>query len=305
MKKNKVVLPLIIFLLLCFLPCSIYGIYHKLVEKKEMGNPDHLHKLDDTLYYYDANDKLIGIYKCVNTECDTAKTTVGETKIKHYHGDNFDTGVFAAEYVFIQDGEEIKLHNLRTNITIVILKNIKNYGTTFSNDSIIVQNTNGKYGLFDMNNIAFIIPVEYDEMDITNTFDGVNLIANTIAVKDTSGYYLINDSAEKLSVANPNPIYDYDSKYIYHINNKNNHLIYKYDGTQMLNDINLIKYERLNEYNIILSDEGRVNIYNNEFEIIEEYGEYGQILDFKIEGDIVNIYNGTTLISKFDTNDSE
>lgn len=300
MKKNKVVLPLIIILLLCFLPCSVYGIYQNIMDSKEQGNPNHLHKLDNKLYYYDEKDNLIGTYSCRNSICDTAVSSPSDSDFPTYEGENVEVNVFN-DYIFIQDGDYVVLHNLKNNMTIATFKSIKNYGTTFDNNSIIVENLEGLYGLFNMNSISFVVPQEYEKMDIMDTFDGKYLVASTLVVKNGNGYFLINDKGEELTKANENPIYFYDQKYVYHKSNQN-YLIFDYKGNGILSNINIISHDKLNGYNIIRSDAGIVNVYNNDYDLVTEYGEYGQVLDYVINGNIVEIYNGNTKIDEFDTN---
>ncbi len=59
MKKNRLVLPVLILLFILITPCAIYGTY-VVVSKKIAGeNPNHLHKFNGKLYYYDENDNLL------------------------------------------------------------------------------------------------------------------------------------------------------------------------------------------------------------------------------------------------------
>lgn len=304
MKKNRVVLPLIIFLLLCFLPCAIYGLYFKFTETSEMGNPNHLHKFEGKLYYYDDKDELIGVYTCKNTNCDNALTTIDDEYLKYYAGDNNTTDVFALEYAFIQDGDEIYLHNLRTNITITQLTSLKNYGTTIAGGEIIIKNANGLYGLFNMNNIAFDITPTYDFLGLIDNFDGTNLHTDKLVALKDNFWFLIDEQDNILSSKNPDPIYYYDDNFIYHVNN-GNYLIYRYDGTKVLEDLLINNFDTVNNYQIINAG-GSVYIYDYNYEtIIQSYGEYGMVLTYEINDDVVNIYNGSTLVSSFDTASGE
>ena len=80
MRENKVVLPLIIFLLILVLPFSSYGLYYQIKEKIRTANPNHLAKIGDLLYFYNAKNKLVGTYNCVFT----IKTVDEKEKIKSF-----------------------------------------------------------------------------------------------------------------------------------------------------------------------------------------------------------------------------
>lgn len=297
MKQNKVVLPLIIFLLLCFLPCSIYGLYFKLTEKNEMGNPNHFHKFEGKLYYYDKKDNLIGTYTCETNECDNAFTSVDDEHIDVYKGEKSSTEVFSSEYVFIQDGDVIKLHNLKNNFTIVKLLMIKNYGTKLENNSMIVKNESGLYGLLNLDTITFTIAPEYDFMGLVNIMEDNVLQTDKIVVQKQNNWFLISNDGKELSKTIPNPIINFDDNYIYS-KLDNTFVIYDYNGVELIRNVS--NYATIKDYNLVSKD-GMVYIYDISYQnIIRQFGNYGQILDFKIEEDIVNIYNGTTLIDTFD-----
>lgn len=306
MKKNKVVLPLIIVLLLVFIPCSIYGIYNKVLFTKERGNPNHLHKFENQLFFYNASDELLGVYECKNENCNDARPIIDDEYLRHYEGAQSDVGLFGGEYAFIQDGDIVKLHNVRAEKTIAEFSLIKNYGTTLDNGSIIVKTTEGYYGLFNMNNIAFDIATQYTFMGLANnTEDGV-LLTDRIAVKEYDSWYIIGLDNQKLTAPSSYPIYNYDKTYIYYIDENDNYLIYMYDGSIVLPGVTIKKIETNAKYHILLNGMGNVQIYDYEYKnLIKEYSGFGKTYDYKIEDEKVNIYDGDTLISSFDLEKGE
>ncbi|MBE6155730.1 MAG: hypothetical protein E7164_03130 [Firmicutes bacterium] len=300
MKQNKVVFPLIIVLLLIFLPCSIYGIYYQSVMQKEKGNPEHLHKFENKLYYYDDNDKLKGIYECKTATCDTALTQIEDEYLKYYEGANNQLGIIADEYVLIQDGEVINLYNLKTERTITEFTLIKNYGTTLENNGLIVRNKDGNYGLFNINQITFVIEPQYHFMGLSNHMVSEEISTERIAVKESENWYIINRDNQKLSSPSIYPIYDYDKTYIYHIDQNNNYLIYLYDGNIVLPGVTIKKIDSFDNIHVLLNSSGQVLIYNYEFtEIISRYSEFGKYYDYKIEDNKVNIYDGNSMVDSY------
>ena len=308
MKKNKVVFPLIIILLLCFLPCSIYGIYHQVVLKKELGNPKHLHKFANQLFYYDDQDELIGVYKCETDVCDDAKTQIDDEYLKYYAGgSDFDLGVFGGGiYTFINDGEGIKLHSIKTDRTIATFSLIKNYGAIVGDGKVIVKNNDGLYGLFNLNTVSFDIAAKYSFMGLADNFADGTLSADRIAVKENNEWYIIDLDEKQLSSPVIYPIYDYDKQYIYHINENNNYLIYMYDGSLVLPGVVIKKIDSINNYHILINGSGEVLIYDQFYkEIVERYQEFGASLDYKIESTQIDIYNGEKIIDTFNLENGE
>ena len=217
MKKNKVVLPLIIILLVIFLPCSIYGIYHQVVFQKEQGNPNHLHKLDNKLYYYDNSDKLLGVYECKSSPCDDAIPKIDDEYLKYHVGEGAPLGIFGSEYTFIEDGSTIKLHNIKTNLSIAEFTLIKNYGASFTGGNIIVKDNTGLYGLFNLNTISYDIVAKYTFMGLANNIDSGLLVSDRIAVEENGKWFIISNDDIKVSTPSDYPIYDYDYNFIYHV----------------------------------------------------------------------------------------
>ena len=78
MKNNKMVLPVIIILLIIFLPLTVIGSYKSLSKGTSLENPSKEHKYNNKLFYYDSEGKLLGTYECTSSDCDDAQTEIDD-----------------------------------------------------------------------------------------------------------------------------------------------------------------------------------------------------------------------------------
>lgn len=298
MKNNRVIFPLIIFLLIIFLPLTGYAVYYKYNLAKENGNPEHKHKFDNKLYYYDSSNKLIGMYSCQSNICDDAVTTIDDKDNLYYTKGNKNTlGVYNNNYVFINDNNIIKLYNLTSNISILNLNLIKNYGTTINGNYLIVKDTDNLYGLLDLNNISVKINRTYEYLAIKDNYSDGNLQIDSIIAKKDGVYYLIDINEKKLTSDFANPIYDYNDKII--ICRNDNYSIYYYNGEAILNYQTIEKINVLNSSVIFQNSAGNVYIYNNDFsEIIKSYTVQSNDdkLTYEINDEKIEIKNNGVLI---------
>lgn len=272
MKNNKFVLPILIIFLLIFLPLSIYGIYSNKNSILSIDNPNHEHKYNNKLYYYDDNDNLIGYYECLSEDCDDAKTIIeDEQNIYYDKGTNENIGLLSNNNVFISDNNIIKLYNLNSKVSILELKLIKNYNTTIDGNLLIVKNTEDKYGVMDLNLVNYKIMPEYDYLAINNSFDGEKIIASKLIAKKDDIYYLIDINNKKITADFNNNIYDYNDNIVV-CNNDSKYMIYKYDGTKQLDYQEIIKINILKNEIIFQNRLGNIYIYDNELNnIIKSY----------------------------------
>ena len=116
MKNNKMVLPVIIILLIIFLPLTVIGSYKSLSKGTSLENPSKEHKYNNKLFYYDSEGKLLGTYECTSSDCDDAQTEIDDEINDFYkEGDKNDIGVFNTDNVFIKDNDKIYLRLERVN----------------------------------------------------------------------------------------------------------------------------------------------------------------------------------------------
>lgn len=271
MKDNKAIFPLIIFLLIIFLPLTGYIVYYRYNLVKEGGNPEHKHKFDNKLYYYDSSNKLIGMYSCQSNICDDAITVIDDKDNLYYTKGNKNTLDIYNNYVFVNDNNIIKLYNLKNNNSILNLSLVKNYGTIIDGNYLIVKDTDNLYGILDLNNISIKIGRTYEYLALKDNYSGGNLKINSIIAKKSGFYYLININEEKLTSNFNYPIYDYNDKIVVCKNN-NNYNMYYYDGSAILSYQTIEKINILSSFVIFQNSTGNIYIYSNDFsEIINSY----------------------------------
>lgn len=260
MKKNIFVLPLIIILLVIFLPLSIYGLYNHITVAKKGDNPSHLPKLNGKLYFYNQNDKLLGTYNCESDDCALANTSIDDEYLNYYNGEPKTIDIMQDNYVFITDNNQIKLYSINNSRTIANLKNLKNYGKQISNNLLLIKNEDDLYGMFSLENMAYIISPEYDFMGLNNSLDeNDKLKSDKIVVSKNDKWYLINQNNEKISKENSLPIYDYNDNIIAYKDN-NRFVLANYDGANLVGDY--ITDLIITSEEVVYLSSSNVKIYN-------------------------------------------
>ena len=277
MKNNKMVLPVIIILLIIFLPLTVIGSYKSLSKGTSLENPSKEHKYNNKLFYYDSEGKLLGTYECTSSDCDDAQTEIDDEINDFYkEGDKNDIGVFNTDNVFIKDNDKIYLYSLGTKIKLLTLNMLKNYNSDIEGNYLIVKNEENLYGLFDLNVGNFKIKPSYD--------------------------YLIDKDDNSLTSTFGVPIYDYNDNLII---SKNNDIysFYTYNGDNILSDLSINNYEYFNDYIIILtSSSNEIIIYNSKSGTIEK--RYTPIetdsLSYEINDNQIIIKNNGNEFDKFE-----
>lgn len=303
MKNNKMVLPVIIILLIIFLPLTVIGSYKSLSKGTFLENPSKEHKYNNKLFYYDSEGKLLGTYECTSSDCDDAQTEIDDEINDFYkEGDKNDIGVFNTDNVFIKDNDKIYLYSLGTKIKLLTLNMLKNYNSDIEGNYLIVKNEENLYGLFDLNVGNFKIKPSYDYMALANKTDGEVIKSDKIIVEKLNGYYLIDKDDNSLTSTFGVPIYDYNDNLII---SKNNDIysFYTYNGDNILSDLSINNYEYFNDYIIILtSSSNEIIIYNSKVGTIEK--RYTPIetdsLSYEINDNQIIIKNNGNEFDKFE-----
>ena len=303
MKNNKMVLPVIIILLIIFLPLTVIGSYKSLSKGTSLENPGKEHKYNNKLFYYDSEGKLLGTYECTSSDCDDAQTEIDDEINDFYkEGDKNDIGVFNTDNVFIKDNDKIYLYSLSTKIKLLTLNMLKNYNSDIEGNYLIVKNEENLYGLFDLNVGNFKIKPSYDYMALANKTDGEVIKSDKIIVEKLNGYYLIDKDDNSLTSTFGVPIYDYNDNLII---SKNNDIysFYTYNGNNILSDLSINNYEYFNDYIIILtSSSNEIIIYNSKVGTIEK--RYTPIetdsLSYEINDNQIIIKNNGNEFDKFE-----
>ena len=302
MKDNKFVLPILIVLLAIFLPLSIYGIYSNKNSILFKDNPNHEHKFNNKLYYYDDNDNLIGYYECTSDKCNDASTTIDdENNIYYDKGKDSKISILSNNNVFIQDNDVIKLYNLNSKVSLLELKMIKNYSAPIDDNLLIVKNIDNKYGIMDLDTVNFKINPEYDYLAINNSFDGEKLIASKLIAKKNNVYYLISSDNKKLTAEFNNSIYDFNDNIIVCIDN-GKYMIYKYDGTKIFDYQDITKINLLKNIIIYQNRLGNIYIYDNLFNsIIKSFTPISSDMNYTYEivDNTIEIKNNNVLYDTY------
>ena len=301
MKNNKMVLPVIIILLIIFLPLTVIGSYKNLSKGTSLENPGKEHKYNNKLFYYDKTGKLLGTYECTSSECDDAKTEIDdETNDFYKEGDKNDIGVFNTDNVFIKDGDKIYLYSLGTKIKLLTVNLLKDYNIDIEGNYLIVKNEENLYGLFDLNAGNFKIKPSYDYMALANKIKDDKLVSDKIIVKKLNGYFLIDAEDNSLTDTFGVPIYDYNDKYIISKNN-DIYTFYKYTGENVLSDLTVKNYENYEDLMIITTVNNELYIYDVPSEVVlKSYVPVGtDNLSYEISDNKIIIKNNGTSFDEF------
>lgn len=301
MKNNKVVLPVIIILLIIFLPLTVIGAYKNLSKGTSFENPGKEHKYNNKLFYYDKTGKLLGTYECTSSECDDAQTEIDdETNDFYKEGDKNDIGVFNTDNVFIKDGDKIYLYSLGTKIKLLTVNLLKDYNIDIEGNYLIVKNEENLYGLFDLNAGNFKIKPSYDYMALANKIKDDKLASDKIIVKKLNGYFLIDSEDNSLTDTFGVPIYDYNDKYIISKNN-DIYTFYKYTGENVLSDLTVKNYENYEDLMIITTVNNEFYIYDVPSEVVlKSYVPVGtDNLSYEISDNKIIIKNNGTSFDEF------
>lgn len=301
MKNNKMVLPVIIILLIIFLPLTVIGSYKNLSNGTSLENPGKEHKYNNKLFYYDKTGKLLGTYECTSSECDDAQTEIDdETNDFYKEGDKNDIGVFNTDNVFIKDGDKIYLYSLGTKIKLLTVNLLKDYNIDIEGNYLIVKNEENLYGLFDLNAGNFKIKPSYDYMALANKIKDDKLVSDKIIVKKLNGYFLIDAEDNSLTDTFGVPIYDYNDKYIISKNN-DIYTFYKYTGENVLSDLTVKNYENYEDLMIITTVNNELYIYDVPSEVVlKSYVPVGtDNLSYEISDNKIIIKNNGTSFDEF------
>ncbi len=255
MKNRKITLGAIIFLLIVFLPITIFStIKHIESLHPVVENPTHEFRYEGKLYFYDG-DELLGKYTCETEACDYASTRVESAYPLNEKEVPEDTKLPIAgkRFVFIQDSLEedppILLYDLSLNRTIATYKEVKNYGVGIDNDYYILKDEKDLWGVVSFEEgIAVYLPFQYDYIGLTeNVNTETEKVASDIfAVLKNNTWQLVDVNGATFTDPLNNAIINYNSEYIVLENNGQMQLVdYK-------NSIVLDNYKYINFYNVYL-----------------------------------------------------
>ena len=271
-KKNKKhVFIIIIVLLAIFLSLGLGGFILALegaqssLISKAPTNIDREFFYEGFLYFYDENEKLVGVYECQNKSghCGYALETIDDNSysLNYYNDETIDeVKMINNKYAFIVDAitkddssNKIYLYNILDSRIVLELVAIKNYTIGIEENRYIVKNADGKWGVLSMDseNPVTIIPFEYDYIGVKDNKNEFGyLIADKYVGYKENQWYVIDNNNANLSAAYNNMIADYNGNYVitkalyYYLSDYTGNLLYNGSGYREIsftgNYINLL-----------------------------------------------------------------
>lgn len=265
-KNNKVVLITIIVLLCIFTPLTVVGLLTKGNVNPIEENPNHETFYDGYIWFYDLNNDFLSKYECLTEICEFTKPTIDD----HSYGINYykegtinSVSLMNDKYTFITDGIVINLYAANTGTTLQTYKALKTYNTTLENNSFIVQNNEGVWGVISIGDtLGAVLPFEYSFIGLLGNLneDGTLSTDKFIVQKDTK-WYIVDKANNTLSGEIDDPIVYYTDKYIFSRNSEQVR-IYGFDNIEYLEKYTIRNYILEDKYIGIITDNFLL-IYDN------------------------------------------
>ena len=277
-KKRRAIIILSVILLLVIFAVVIYFVFFKKEEVKEpeeetvILEKDNYRYENGNLLFLDKSDRVIGEYECTNKDpekCLTMKADYSldtlERVISTYeNGDEIvkSSQIYLDKYVFITDGKESNLYDIKSKKKLLNIKNYKVYGT--DRNLVVIANEDDKYGLIEINDEGYnyLIRPSYDNLGIVST-KNIFLVA-----LDKDKTYLIDKEGKKISSNISGTIKTASDKYIIVLKNKTYNL-YSYDNEELISDYD---YIGLNDDLISLVKNNRLYLRDNDLNKLNEDG---------------------------------
>ncbi len=256
MENKTPVLITIIVLLFIFVPLTIIGFFARGGGKPKEENPGHEFIYNGYLWFYDEDDNYINKYECINAVCNLAEGIIDDDEYGfNYYKDGTSTLIEPSHgYAFIVDGENVSLFQMQSGLNIPY-KAVKTYQTKLENNSYILQNSNGLWGVISIsNNISNNIPFEYNFIGLKNTLNADNTLSTKkFVVKEGEYWYIIDEKNSSLSKTFTEPIIDYTDTYIL-VKEDDEIKIYDYESNNYLDNYTIRDYAMLDDYIAIVTD---------------------------------------------------
>ena len=265
MKNKKIVLITIIVLLCIFLPLTVIGFIFKDNKNLLDENPKHDLYYKGKIWFYDKDDKFLSNYECKTELCELSKPIINDDDygIEYFKGNKETVDVEDNAYTFITDGAVIYLYNVINGSTLQSYKAIKNYNTEVFNNSYIIQNNDGLWGVLNIGSVlSVVLPFEYDFVGLTNNVDPAGVLnSNKFIVLKDSKWYLVDNTNSAITGYIQEPIVDYTDSFVVSKNDQRIR-IYSYENFEYLTSYTIKDYAIADEYLAIAID-GFVLVYKN------------------------------------------
>lgn len=211
-------------------------------EEPVVVEKDNYRYEDGKLIFLDKSEKELGTYECHNKDsekCLVAKTDYTSDKFERIISvDEYDkeiaktSQIYHDNYVFVKDGEDIVLYDIKKSESNLKLKTIKTYGT---DNYAVVEDDSSKFGLLEINATGYnyLIKPSYDNLGIVNTE------LSYLVATDKDKNYIIDTNDKKLSSAISNDIMNANKKYIV-VSNNSSYSLYDYQNQELLSGYDYI-----------------------------------------------------------------
>lgn len=267
MTNKKATFITIIVLLCIFAPLTIIGIINQNGKNMLEENPNHEFSYKGHLWFYDNENTFLSKYECLTKVCELSSPTIDDLvyDINYYKaGTTLQVPVIDNKYTFVTDGELIYLYDVENGISLQSYKSLKNYNTKIVDNSFIVQNSNGVWGVLTLNGSGLSNPVkfEYDFIGLLNRVNAEGTLLNDkYIVKKDNKWYLINNENSAITGYIDDPIIDYTSDYVIS-KNGDKIRIYSYENYEYLTNYNIKDYVLIDKYIGVITDKF-VIVYDN------------------------------------------
>lgn len=253
-KIRKGTLITIIVLLVIFLLLTVAGFYFHFAGTPDdvtNDNPNHEFHYNNQLWFYDEDNNLIGTYECVTSNCDYATSYIndGEYSIDSYVPSEGEDGllmdsVINNQFVFLTDFEsadyEAFLYDIKNGVSYktVTYTSVKDYGVGIAGNLFIVENSNHKYGVLQIGEMAqLVVPFEYDFIGLVNATDENGQILGDYFVALQSGsWFILGSGGAVVSTASTEEIVTYNGAYIVTKDTMDHYHLVNYRNERVLAD---------------------------------------------------------------------
>ncbi len=253
-QKTRVLIigiPLILLIVIILLLLFLFIFKDKTNNKEEKLNNDVVIAKDNyryengSLIFLDKMDEVIGSYECVNKNpesCMVAKSDFTTDKFDRITSVNEEgseifltSSIYFDNFVFVKDGTNIYLYNIKNKNKELNLKNIKIYD--ISNNLVVIEDEDNHYGLIELasDGYKFLIKCIYDNLGIINN----NL--NYLVAEDKNNVYIIDKDGKKISSNITGEIKSVSKDYFVEVTN-NNYSLYTLKNEKVLEDYDYISF---------------------------------------------------------------
>lgn len=324
-KKAALVILIIIFVISIVI--AVTGSVKKFIDLLEITQEETLSSnttqptnfyQDGKLNFFDGSN-LLGTYTCTGSYCNWAYEKIDD---KNYNVQFYDDGkidllgsLINNRYAFITDSKNndaedpyhyddgVKLYDVVNSKVVDEYVSVKNYSSNLQNNSFIVQNKEGKWGVINLNdNVVTSIDFQYDYIGLFYIDSESQLSSvDTYIAYQSGNWVLLDISGQKVSTSFSDSIVGYQKEFVITYNSNNKYSIYTKDG-EKINEEDLehivfssTKYIALYNFNrLVVYDSESKNIIktltDQEIENAEFVREGNDIL-LKINDQEVERYN--------------